>query len=141
MLMRLFSQGGPCKFVAEQVAQCGTGQGRAGQGRAGQGSFVFAHCMFVPNCPCCPPPLCVCVRSFVFAYYMFGQSMFKEDFTPEANAINQALFEDKQAQLEAEVEQLRWGAGRAGAGRCNLTAGVAGRGAVGAWAERGWLCR
>jgi hypothetical protein len=43
---------------------------------------------------------------------MFGQSMFREDFTPQANAINQALFEDKQGQLEAEVERLRWG-GRA----------------------------
>ena len=39
---------------------------------------------------------------------MFGQSMFREDFTPQANAINQALFEDKQGQLEAEVERLRW---------------------------------
>ena len=36
---------------------------------------------------------------------MFGQSTFKEDFSPEANAINQALFEDKQGQLEAEVEK------------------------------------
>jgi hypothetical protein len=33
--------------------------------------------------------------------------MFKEDFTPETNAINQALFEDKQGQLEMEVERLR----------------------------------
>lgn len=44
--------------------------------------------------------------SYIFAYYMFGQSMFREDFSPEANAINQALFEDKQGQLEAEVETL-----------------------------------
>lgn len=44
--------------------------------------------------------------SYIFAFYMFGQSMFKEDFTPQANAINQALFEDKQGQLEAEVERL-----------------------------------
>jgi len=39
---------------------------------------------------------------------MFGQSMFREDFSTEANAINQALFEDKQGQLEVEVERLRW---------------------------------
>ncbi len=45
--------------------------------------------------------------SYIFAYYMFGQTMFKEDFTPETNAINQALFEDKQGQLEMEVERLR----------------------------------
>jgi ariadne-1 len=44
--------------------------------------------------------------SYIFAYFMFGQSMFREDFTPQANAINQALFEDKQGQLEAEVERL-----------------------------------
>ncbi|KAI3429520.1 hypothetical protein D9Q98_005609 [Chlorella vulgaris] len=44
--------------------------------------------------------------SYIFAYYMFGQTMFKEDFTPETNAINQALFEDKQGQLEMEVERL-----------------------------------
>ncbi|PSC75216.1 putative E3 ubiquitin-ligase ARI1 isoform X2 isoform A [Micractinium conductrix] len=44
--------------------------------------------------------------SYIFAYYMFGQEMFKEDFSQEANAINQALFEDKQGQLEAEVERL-----------------------------------
>ena len=33
--------------------------------------------------------------------------MFALDFSAEANAINQALFEDKQCQLESEVEQLR----------------------------------
>jgi hypothetical protein len=46
--------------------------------------------------------------------------MFREDFTPEANAINQALFEDKQGQLEAEVERLRCGS-RACASRSSQT--------------------
>jgi hypothetical protein len=41
-----------------------------------------------------PPAPDAC--SYIFAYYMFGQEMFADDFSPGANAINQALFEDKQ---------------------------------------------
>ena len=46
--------------------------------------------------------------------------MFKDDFTPEQNTINQQLFEDKQGQLEIEVGG-GGGGGRAwegGRGRC-----------------------
>lgn len=57
---------------------------------------------------------------------MFGQSMFREDFTPEANAINQALFEDKQGQLEAEVERLRCGGAGWGASWGKLVTAAAG---------------
>ncbi len=35
-------------------------------------------------------PLLSChpaARSYIFAFYMFGQSMFKEDFTPEVGAV------------------------------------------------------
>lgn len=34
---------------------------------------------------------------------MFGNAMFREEITPDQNAINQNLFEDQQQQLEAEV--------------------------------------
>eukprot|EP00887_Chlorella_sp_A99_P003167 scaffold9.g3167.t1 len=44
--------------------------------------------------------------SYVAAYYLFGQTMFAADFSEQQNAINQALFEDKQGQLEMEVERL-----------------------------------
>ena len=54
--------------------------------------------------------LCVSRRlltySYVFAFYMFGGSMFKDDVSPEQNAINQNLFEDRQQSLEETVEQL-----------------------------------
>lgn len=44
--------------------------------------------------------------SYIFAFFTFGGAMFKDDFTPEQNTINQQLFEDKQGQLEVEVERL-----------------------------------
>ena len=44
-------------------------------------------------------------NSYVFAFYMFGTSMFDE-ISPEQNKLNQNLFEDNQADLEATVEQL-----------------------------------
>ncbi|CAL8462233.1 g1764 [Coccomyxa elongata] len=44
--------------------------------------------------------------SYVYAFYMFGNAMFREEITPDQNAINQNLFEDQQQQLEAEVERL-----------------------------------
>lgn len=42
--------------------------------------------------------------SYVFAYFAFGGKMFADDFTPEANKINQGLFEDTQQELEAAIE-------------------------------------
>lgn len=44
--------------------------------------------------------------SYVYAFYMFGNAMFREEITPDQNAINQNLFEDQQQQLEAEVGSL-----------------------------------
>lgn len=44
--------------------------------------------------------------SYIFAYYLFGGVWFKDDFAPAARELNQALFEDKQGQLEMEVERL-----------------------------------
>ena len=44
--------------------------------------------------------------SYVYAFYMFGNAMFREEITPDQNAINQNLFEDQQQQLEVEVGSL-----------------------------------
>lgn len=44
--------------------------------------------------------------SFAFAYYMFGNDLFKDDISEEQNHINQNLFEDQQQQLEETVERL-----------------------------------
>lgn len=44
--------------------------------------------------------------SFAFAYFMFGNDLFKDDVSEEQNAINQNLFEDQQQQLEETVERL-----------------------------------
>ncbi|KAK9817712.1 hypothetical protein WJX72_001099 [[Myrmecia] bisecta] len=44
--------------------------------------------------------------SYAFAFYMFGNEMFRDEITPDQNKINQNLFEDQQQQLEAEVERL-----------------------------------
>jgi len=41
--------------------------------------------------------------SYVFAFYMFGNELFREEVTPARNALNQNLFEDQQQQLEGEV--------------------------------------
>lgn len=41
--------------------------------------------------------------SYVFAFYMFGNFIYRDEITPEQNAINQNLFEDQQQQLESEV--------------------------------------
>ena len=45
-------------------------------------------------------------NSFAFAYFIFGNDIFKDGITKEQNAINQNLFEDQQQQLEQIVEQL-----------------------------------
>ena len=68
---------------------------------------------------------------------MFGQTMFALDFSTEANAINQALFEDKQCQLEREVEQLRC----VRANVDGLTGGVGVQtGTAGVWCRALHLC-
>ncbi|XP_041015754.1 probable E3 ubiquitin-protein ligase ARI2 isoform X1 [Juglans microcarpa x Juglans regia] len=44
--------------------------------------------------------------SYPFAFYMFGDELFKDEMTKEESEIKQHLFEDQQQQLEANVEKL-----------------------------------
>ncbi|KAM7474962.1 hypothetical protein LguiB_022205 [Lonicera macranthoides] len=44
--------------------------------------------------------------SYPFAYYMFGEELFKDEMTEKEREIKQNLFEDQQQQLEANVEKL-----------------------------------
>ena len=44
--------------------------------------------------------------SYAFAYYMFGQNIFRDDISETQNVINRHLFEDQQQQLEITVEKL-----------------------------------
>lgn len=44
--------------------------------------------------------------SYPFAYYMFGDDLFKDEMTHEEREIKQNLFEDQQQQLESNVEKL-----------------------------------
>ncbi|KAH9656396.1 putative E3 ubiquitin-protein ligase ARI1 [Citrus sinensis] len=44
--------------------------------------------------------------SYPFAFYMFGEELFKDEMTDEEREIKQHLFEDQQQQLEANVEKL-----------------------------------
>ncbi|KAL2927512.1 putative E3 ubiquitin-protein ligase ARI2 [Bienertia sinuspersici] len=44
--------------------------------------------------------------SYVFAFYLFGNDLFKGEMTETDKRIKQNLFEDQQQQLEARVEQL-----------------------------------
>jgi len=44
--------------------------------------------------------------SYVFAYFMFGNDMFKDEVSEEDNALRQQLFEDGQAELEECIERL-----------------------------------
>lgn len=44
--------------------------------------------------------------SYPFAYYMFGEELFRNEMTKEEREIKQNLFEDQQQQLEANVEKL-----------------------------------
>ncbi|CAL5383632.1 unnamed protein product [Camellia sinensis] len=44
--------------------------------------------------------------SYPFAYYMFGDDLFKNELTEKEREIKQNLFEDQQQQLEANVEKL-----------------------------------
>lgn len=44
--------------------------------------------------------------SYPFAFYMFGDDLFKDEMTLEERELKQHLFEDQQQQLEANVEKL-----------------------------------
>uniref|UniRef100_A0A5B6ZW83 RBR-type E3 ubiquitin transferase n=1 Tax=Davidia involucrata TaxID=16924 RepID=A0A5B6ZW83_DAVIN len=44
--------------------------------------------------------------SYPFAYYMFGEDLFKNEMTKKEREIKQNLFEDLQQQLEENVEKL-----------------------------------
>ncbi|KAH7834995.1 hypothetical protein Vadar_021890 [Vaccinium darrowii] len=44
--------------------------------------------------------------SYPFAFYMFGDDLFKDEMTNAEREIKQNLFEDQQQQLEANVEKL-----------------------------------
>ncbi|KAJ0254436.1 E3 ubiquitin-protein ligase ARI2 [Hirschfeldia incana] len=44
--------------------------------------------------------------SYPFAFYMFGEELFKDEMSAEERVIKQNLFEDQQQQLEANVEKL-----------------------------------
>ncbi|KAM5549023.1 putative E3 ubiquitin-protein ligase ARI2 [Rosa sericea] len=44
--------------------------------------------------------------SYPFAFYMFGEELFKDQMTKEEREIKQNLFEDQQQQLEENVEKL-----------------------------------
>lgn len=48
----------------------------------------------------------VLLYSYPFAFYMFGEELFKDEMTKEEREIKQNLFEDQQQQLEANVERL-----------------------------------
>lgn len=44
--------------------------------------------------------------SYAFAFYMFGDELFKEEMSEDQREIKQNLFEDQQQQLEGNVERL-----------------------------------
>lgn len=44
--------------------------------------------------------------SYAFAFFMFGNDLFKDEITPEENEIYQNLFENQQQQLEGTIERL-----------------------------------
>ncbi|KAF5181035.1 Rbr-type e3 ubiquitin transferase, partial [Thalictrum thalictroides] len=44
--------------------------------------------------------------SYAFAYYMFGDDLFRDEMTKAEREIKQNLFEDQQQQLESNVEKL-----------------------------------
>ncbi|KAL9242114.1 hypothetical protein vseg_016147 [Gypsophila vaccaria] len=44
--------------------------------------------------------------SYPFAYYMFGDELFRNEMTKKEREIKQNLFEDQQQQLQANVEKL-----------------------------------
>lgn len=44
--------------------------------------------------------------SYPFAFYMFGEELFKDEMTNDEREMKQNLFEDQQQQLESNVERL-----------------------------------
>lgn len=44
--------------------------------------------------------------SYAFAFYMFGDEIFKEEMSEAERVIKQNLFEDQQQQFESNVEKL-----------------------------------
>ncbi|KNA13049.1 hypothetical protein SOVF_120280 [Spinacia oleracea] len=44
--------------------------------------------------------------SYAFAFYMFGDELFKDDLSKQERELKQNLFEDQQQQFEANVEKL-----------------------------------
>uniref|UniRef100_A0A1J3CD46 RBR-type E3 ubiquitin transferase n=1 Tax=Noccaea caerulescens TaxID=107243 RepID=A0A1J3CD46_NOCCA len=44
--------------------------------------------------------------SYAFAYYMFGEELFKDEMSPKEREIKKNLFEDQQQQLDGNVEKL-----------------------------------
>ncbi|KAJ4836069.1 carbonyl reductase (NADPH-dependent) ari1 [Turnera subulata] len=44
--------------------------------------------------------------SYPFAFYMFGEELFKDEMTSKEREMKQNLFEDQQQQLESNVERL-----------------------------------
>lgn len=44
--------------------------------------------------------------TYPFAFYMFGDELFKDEMTPGERQMKQNLFEDQQQQLESNVEKL-----------------------------------
>ncbi|GAU15723.1 hypothetical protein TSUD_89470 [Trifolium subterraneum] len=49
---------------------------------------------------------CILSYSYAFAFYMFGDELFKEEMSEAEREIKHNLFEDQQQQLEANVERL-----------------------------------
>lgn len=49
---------------------------------------------------------CVLSYTYPFAFYMFGDELFKDEMTPGERQMKQNLFEDQQQQLESNVEKL-----------------------------------
>ncbi|KAI4318373.1 hypothetical protein MLD38_032087 [Melastoma candidum] len=48
----------------------------------------------------------VLLYSYPFAFYMFGEELFKDKMSKEERELKQQLFEDQQQQLESNVERL-----------------------------------
>lgn len=44
--------------------------------------------------------------SYAFAYYMFGEELFKDEMSPKERELKKNLFEDQQQQLDGNVEKL-----------------------------------
>ncbi|GFQ04213.1 probable E3 ubiquitin-protein ligase ari2 [Phtheirospermum japonicum] len=49
---------------------------------------------------------CILLYSYPFAYFMFGDELFKNEMSLQEKVIKQNLFEDQQQQLETNIERL-----------------------------------